>query len=91
METKINQQKLLTHLSEKWKGRSCSMCDARNWNLSDKLFELREFQGGELVLGTGPIIPLVVVTCNNCGNTVLVNAIKAGAIEPQHNQPLNVR
>ena len=32
-----------------------------------------------MVVG-GPLIPLVPVTCNNCGYTIVVNAILAGAL-----------
>ena len=40
-----------------------------------------EFNQGNLVLG-GQLVPVVPVVCNNCGNTVLVNAILAGLIPP---------
>ena len=78
---KFNHENVLTHLKEKWKGRSCPLCNSGNWNISDTVYELREFQEGNLVLGAGPILPLIPVTCNNCGNTVLVNALVSKAIE----------
>ena len=31
----------------------------------------------------GPIVPLAPVTCNNCGNTILLNALIAGIVDPQ--------
>jgi len=81
MGQKIDSEKLLSHLKSKWQGRSCQMCGTGNWNVSDSIFELREYNQGNLVIGGGPIIPVVPITCDNCGNTVFINAIKAGLIE----------
>jgi hypothetical protein len=81
--TDVKSEKIIQHLSTKWKGRSCPMCGTGNWNVSDKVFELREFHDGNLVLGSGPIVPIIPVTCDNCGNVVLVNAIVAGAVTPE--------
>jgi len=81
MGQKFNSGKFVNHLKEKWKGKPCPICGAGNWNVSDSIFELREYNQGDLIVGGGPIIPVVPVTCDNCGNTVLVNAIKAGIIE----------
>lgn len=57
------------------------MCGANAWAVQDKVFQLNEFSSGSLVIG-GPLVPVVPVTCTNCGNTVLVNAIIAGAVQP---------
>lgn len=80
-KTVINTDNLIRHLNEKWKNQPCQMCGSKNWTVSDKVFELREFHGGDLVLGPGPIQPIVPVTCTNCGNSLLVNALISGAIE----------
>jgi RNase P subunit RPR2 len=81
MGQKIDGGKLVMHLKDKWKGRPCQMCGIGNWNVSDSIFELREYNNGDLIVGGGPIMPVVPVTCDNCGNTVFVNAIRAGLIE----------
>jgi hypothetical protein len=73
---------LLRFLSEKWKGTNCPMCKVGDWLVQDDLFELRQFQRGALMIG-GPVIPVVPVGCSNCGHTVLVNAITAGALKPE--------
>ena len=82
MGQKLDSEKLLEHLKTKWQGRHCQMCGTGNWNVSDSIFELREYNNGNLILGGGPLIPIVPITCDNCGNTVFVNAIKAGLIDP---------
>jgi hypothetical protein len=57
------------------------MCGTSQWSVQDKVYQLSEFHGGNLVVG-GPLVPVIPVSCTNCGNTVLVNAIIAGAIKP---------
>jgi hypothetical protein len=61
------------------------MCNARQWNVQETAFELREFHGGDFVLGASRIIPVVPVVCRNCGNTILVNSLVAGVVieEPE--------
>ena len=59
------------------------MCNHGNWSVQDTVFELRPFHGGSMVIGSGPLVPVIPVTCNNCGNTVLLNAIITGAIDRQ--------
>jgi hypothetical protein len=73
-------QVLINHLKEKWQGRGCSQCGSRGWEIQGSVYELRQYSQGTLVIG-GAIIPVVPVTCANCGNTVLVNALSAGAVE----------
>ena len=77
----VKSEKFIDHLKLKWRGQKCPMCSTGNWNVSDKIFELREFHDGNVVIGNGPIVPIVPVTCDNCGNTVLVNAIVSGAVD----------
>lgn len=74
----VNSEKLIQHLKEKWKGNNCPLCKSGNWNISDKIFQLTEFHDGNIIIGHGPIIPIIPITCDNCGNTVLVNSILAG-------------
>lgn len=57
------------------------MCDAQNWAVQDHVFQLSVFSDGALMVG-GPLIPVIPVACANCGNTILVNAIIAGAVAP---------
>lgn len=82
----MNTEKLINHLNEKW-GKPCPMCGSNNWNVSDKIYELREFHDGNLIIGSGPIFPVVPVSCNNCGNSIFVNALVSGAIERPKEEP----
>ena len=79
---KLNTQKVIDHLNGKWGKRTCPMCNAETWNISDSTYELREFKEGTLVVG-GSIVTVILITCGNCGNTVLVNAIVADIVKPK--------
>lgn len=61
-------EEIIEFIHSHWKNQTCPMCGGRTWNVSDKVFELREFNDGNFVLG-GPnssIVPLIPVTCDKC-------------------------
>ena len=59
----------------------CPLCQkSHSFNAAPTLMELREFHGGDFVVGT-PIVPLAVLTCSHCGNVILLNALSAGLLE----------
>jgi hypothetical protein len=62
------------------------MCGSGPWSVQDKVFQLTEFHEGSVIIG-GPVVPVIPVTCGNCGHTVLVNAIVAGLMSPQAPTP----
>ena len=57
------------------------MCGEASWNVQEQVFQLTAFREGAMVLG-GAVVPVIPVTCGNCGNTVFVNAIMAGVVAP---------
>jgi len=79
----FDSDKFIKLLNEKWGGRKCPMCGGGPWNVQDSPFQLMKFNEGKIVVG-GPLIPVIPVSCRNCGNTVLVNAIIAGVVEPDN-------
>lgn len=79
-----DKQKFVDFLNEKWDGRGCPVCGKGPWSVSDDIFEIRDYNNGNIILGGGAIIPIIPVTCLNCGNTIFVNAILAGAVKQSH-------
>ncbi|HEY3874873.1 MAG TPA: hypothetical protein VGM92_05320 [Candidatus Kapabacteria bacterium] len=82
------QQHLQTFLRQ-----PCSLCGTGNWQVEDALFELREFVGGGVPEAGSQmqIKPLVAMTCNTCGHTVLMSPLKTGIIGvSQQAQPQQV-
>ena len=72
---------ILKWLNHNWQGQKlCPICQKNNWNISDTVYEIREFQGGGLVVG-GPVYPTIGVICNVCGHTLFFNALKLGIIK----------
>lgn len=79
---KIKVEKVLEHLRDKWgSGKRCPMCDSPDWSVQESTFEIRDWHP-HAVMASGRVILVVPVICNNCGNTVLVNAIAAGIVTP---------
>lgn len=78
-------EKLLKSLEENWEEpRNCQICNENNWDVSSRVFELREHKKGLLVIGgDSKVVPLISVTCNKCGNALLFNAIKLGLVNKE--------
>ena len=70
-------EEIIEFINTHWTNQSCPMCGNKTWNITDKIFELREFNNGDLVVG-GPdasVVPVIPIICDNCGNTVLINVV----------------
>lgn len=83
---KIEQNKLnlviqkISELSPN--GITCPVCGNKSLTISDKVFEAREFQNGNIIIGANSsLLPFVTLTCNNCGCTIPMNALKLGLVE----------
>lgn len=71
-------------------GIVCPICRHRQWNVNDLIIESREFQNGNLIIGgESAIMPFVSITCQNCANTMLLNAIQLGVVNRQPDQNIN--
>lgn len=84
---KLTQEQISTVLAKlneyKDNRRPCSICGNNEWVLSDILFEIREFNGGNLTIGGEAVLmPLMTVSCKRCGHTRFINAIKMGVVPP---------
>ncbi|GHU33065.1 hypothetical protein AGMMS50256_24300 [Betaproteobacteria bacterium] len=78
---KFESNDFIKQLTVNWSSRPCPMCGKGPWNVQDSTFQLTEFNEGNLVLG-GPVIPVIPITCGNCGYVALVNAIVSGVHKP---------
>ena len=80
-------EKALAFIKSKWKPPiKCSCCGSNNWSVTSNVFQLISYTAAGSPVG-GPVVPLFPVTCNNCGNTILINAIIAGLVEPPKSAP----
>ena len=90
MKLSETQKKLLSErLKERGVGASsCHVCGRGPWVVSDAIFELREFQGGSLVIGgDARILPVVPMTCQYCGTTTFLNALHWGILTELDQKP----
>ncbi|KAA8820489.1 hypothetical protein CSQ85_01510 [Bifidobacterium rousetti] len=75
------QGRAIAWISEKWKRQQCPICDGTEWTVGN-VVEVRQFEDGNIVLGGGStLIPLVPISCSDCGYTFFINALKSGTIK----------
>lgn len=78
---RVDNEKLLQVINEKWVTKKCPMCGHNNWTIDkDMMTMLGVGEDKSINLG-GKIIPVVAVTCNECGNTIFINPLAIGCIE----------
>lgn len=77
----ICQAKLDEYL-KKIHAHVCPLCGESNWTVSDTIFYAQELtrskEKGNLVIGEpSRYIPFIAISCNNCGNTHIINTLVA--------------
>lgn len=88
---KSDLDQVLDWITEHWSGdeRQCPVCQHSNWNLGRTISELRSFHGGVFAL-VGPVLPVVSITCMNCGLVLQFNAIQLGIVKAPPSTPPSV-
>lgn len=62
----------------------CPMCKkADELLISEDIFHLSEFHGVGKQNSPGKIMPLVILSCNNCGYVMNFNAITLGVVDAE--------
>jgi hypothetical protein len=81
-EVSAYQEKVRIWLVEKWgDAKKCPMCDVAAWTIvPQSRLPLDSQNFSNYFAGKG--VPVVLVVCSNCGNTVMLNGIKLGVDEP---------
>ncbi len=72
---KINDEKLINAINEKWASKLCPMCGGNNWNIDSGVSGLVALDKNKNVMLGGRVLPVIAITCLHCGNTVLVNPL----------------
>jgi len=76
----LNREKFLEQINAQWKTKVCPMCQKNNWNIGDHFVSTVNLSdNGGIQLG-GSIMPLITMTCMNCGNTLFVNPLVIDAV-----------
>lgn len=72
---KLNSEKFLGEINRRWTNKNCPMCSQNKWHVDTSLVTaIKLGEGGGIELG-GQVMPLVAVTCMNCGNVMFVNPL----------------
>lgn len=78
---KIDEKKLLEELNKLWINKQCPICNNTSWGIDSRVVTPLNVGKNNSILIGGPIAPLVPVTCDKCGYTIFVNALKLGVLE----------
>ena len=76
-------ERALRWIEENWVGeKSCAICGNTGWFMGDAIGEMRQINpGSRWMPNTGPSYPVIVLSCENCGYTLLFNAIVLGTMD----------
>ncbi len=83
---KINTERLLRNLETRWNRIPCPYCQNSAWTVDPSVVTTVEVNENKTMVIGGKFQPLVPVTCRNCGNTVLVNALILDCLEDVENE-----
>ena len=78
---KLNKPLFEKQIKKKWPTKVCPMCGCNTWTYDDTLCTPLTLGPNNSINLGGKIMPLVPVTCTNCGNTIFINALVAKAYE----------
>jgi predicted nucleic-acid-binding Zn-ribbon protein len=78
--TKEQGDKLLKLVSNQKTHQTCPLCGSQLFCVSDTIFMLLECTGKNMVFGKGQFQPVFSISCEKCGYTFLINALKSGII-----------
>lgn len=78
---KVNSEKLINKLNEKWKGINCPYCQTSQWTVEPTIVTPITVDENKAMQIGGEFQPLIPVSCRNCGNTVLINGLILGCLD----------
>lgn len=82
---KLKDESIRRYLEGRGAG-SCPTCNKRTWTYDPTVYEMREFTGGGLTIGGNTaLLPVLTITCGECGTMKLVNSIAAKLLSADGN------
>jgi len=79
--TKEQCEKLIKLVATNKPTQTCPICGSELFGISDTVYMLMECTGKNLVIGQGQsFAPIFSASCEKCGYTFLINALKSGII-----------
>lgn len=81
-----NTTDYIGNLDKMWENKQCPICKKSNWLVQENVYELPEYHGGGVVIGSGRIFPVVPIMCRECGYTFFMNAFLSNAVAPDQKE-----
>ena len=78
---KVNIEKLIPIINEKWLKKECSLCGSNDWNIGDDIMVLMSVNDNKSINIGGKTMPVIAIICNNCGNIVFVNPLVIDCVD----------
>lgn len=78
---KVNQEKLIQAINEKWMSKNCPLCGKNNWNIGTNMVTMLGVSENTSIRIGGEITPVVAITCNECGNTIYINPLVINCVD----------
>ncbi len=80
----LNRGKVYEWLDKYWEGgeRPCAVCHESTWAISAEPVEVKSFRWGKFTSG-GTMEIFMVIACQTCGNSHLINALATELMEIQ--------
>jgi len=73
-----SQRDVIKVFVKKWPNITCQVCKSQKWLWMDGTWKLPSFY-----IAGDPVLPLIALMCDVCGNTLLFNAVANGAVQKQ--------
>jgi len=74
------ERKIKQELSSYIQFTNCNFCNGNQWTLNNELVGLPVFDTEHKMTVEGSLMPMVVLTCNNCGHAHYFSAMKLGIL-----------
>ena len=76
-------ERALRWIEDNWVGqKACPICGNSGWFMGDVLGEMRQLNpNARWMPNFGSTYPMIVLSCENCGYTLLFNAIVLGLMD----------
>ena len=80
---KSKLEQALRWIEDNWVGqKACAICGNSGWFMGEAIGEMRQMnQGSRWIPNSAPAYPLIVLSCENCGYTLLFNAMVLGVMD----------
>lgn len=80
--TDAERERASAWLEKTWRTWACPFSGHTDWDLGETIVQpQKHIPGAAMVIGGGPVYPLLLLTCLGCGYTIFVNALLAGVFE----------